>query len=226
MSDLFLFGVFPYLAAALAVGGGIYRARALRSTLTARSSQLLEGRLLYWGSVPWHYAIVAILLAHALATVFPSAWARLLGSPGRLYAIEVLGLALGVLSVLGIGMLLVRRLSLTATTGAMDWAVVLLLAVQAATGVYIAFALRWGSGWFLHSAAPWLASLARLQPRVDGVAALPLVVKFHAVNAFVLIALLPLTRLMHLVSFPISYLWRSPQVVIWQRAPGAKEVAK
>jgi nitrate reductase gamma subunit len=226
VSDLFLFGVFPYLAAALAVGGGIYRARALRNTFTARSSQLLEGRLLYWGSVPWHYAIVAILLAHVLATVLPGPWGRLLGSPGRLYAIEVLGLALGALSVLGIGMLLVRRLSLTATTSAAHWAVLLLLAVQAASGVYIAFALRWGSAWFLHGAAPWLASLARLQPRIDAVAALPLIVKVHAVNAFVLIALLPLTRLMHLVSLPISYLWRRPQVVIWQRAPGAREVGR
>jgi nitrate reductase gamma subunit len=224
VSDLFLFGVFPYLAAALAVGGGIYRARALRNTFTARSSQLLEGRLLYWGSVPWHYAIVSILLAHVMATVVPGPWGRLLGSPGRLYAIEVLGLALGILSVLGIGMLLVRRLSLAATTGAADWAVLLLLAVQAATGVYVAFALRWGSGWFLHSAAPWLASLARLQPRVDGVAALPLVVKVHAVNAFVLVALLPLTRLMHLVSFPVSYLWRSPQVVIWRQPDRWREI--
>ena len=61
MLDAFLFGVFPYLALALAVGGTLYRRRALRDTLGARSTQLLESRLLYWGSLPWHPAILVIL---------------------------------------------------------------------------------------------------------------------------------------------------------------------
>jgi len=67
---MFLFGVVPYLAVALAVGGTVYRYRALRSTVTARSSQLLEGRMLFWGSVPWHHAILVILVAHLVAAVF------------------------------------------------------------------------------------------------------------------------------------------------------------
>lgn len=220
MSDLFLFGVFPYLAVALAVGGVVYRRRALRSTVTARSSQLLEGRVLFWGSVPWHYAILLVLLAHLAAALFPRAWGRLLGSPARLYALEITGLALGALAVFGIVLLLVRRAALARTRGAMDLIVVGLLAIQAATGLYIAYALRWGSVWYLHTAAPWLATLARLAPEIDRMAVLPPVVKVHALNAFLLLALLPLSRLVHVTSVPISYLWRSPQLVVW-RAPRA-----
>jgi len=219
MSDVFLFAAFPYLAFALAVGGAVYRHRTMPQTVTARSSQLLEGKLLFWGSVPWHHAILAILAAHLGATLFPETWARLLGSPARLFVLEVTGLALGGLAVLGIVLLLVRRLGLPRSTTAMDWVVLLGLAVQAASGVYVAFALRWGSAWYLGTAAPWLASLVRLSPQIDRMAVLPFAVKLHAVNAFVLLALMPLSRLVHVTTIPVSYLWRPPQLVVWRRAP-------
>ena len=219
MSDVFLFAAFPYLAFALAVGGVFYRYRMMGQTVTARSSQLLEGRLLFWGSVPWHHAILAILLAHLLATLFPESWAVVLGSPVRLYVLEVTGMALGGLAVLGILLLLVRRAGLAHATTAMDWVVLLALALQAATGLYIAFSLRWGSDWYLQTASPWLASLARLSPQIDRMAVLPPVVKLHAVNAFVLLALMPLSRLVHATTIPLSYLWRPPQLVIWRRSP-------
>jgi nitrate reductase gamma subunit len=221
VSDLFLFAVFPYLAVALAVGGGIYRHRALRSTVTARSSQLLEGKALFWGSVPWHHAILAILLAHLAAALAPGPWAHLLGSPWRLYALEITGLALGALALLGIAVLLVRRARLPGATGPMDWVLLSLLALQAATGLYVAFALRWGSVWYLHAAAPWLASLARLSPEVDRMAVLPAVAQLHALNAFAVLALLPLSRLVHATVIPLQYLWRAPQRVVWRRAPAS-----
>ena len=219
MSNVFLFTVLPYLAVAVAVAGTIYRVARLRDTLTARSSQLLEARLQRFGAVPWHAAILLILLAHILAAFFPQAFAHVLGAPVRLYVLELLGLSLGMLALAGIVMLIVRRFAIANATSAMDWLVLASLALQAATGVYIAFVLRWGSGWFLYTGAPWLASLARLNPHIDEIAMLPLVVKLHFLNAFVLIALLPLSRLIHIITVPISYLWRSPQLVSWRPAP-------
>lgn len=221
MTDAFLFGVFPYLAVALAVLGGVQRYRTLRYTVTAHSSQLLEARLQYWGSVPWHNAIILVLLAHLAAIFFPGTVAALLGSSGRLVAVEVTGLALGLLALLGLLVLMVRRLRLGAVTVPLDWVVMLLLLLQVATGVLTAWTLRWGLAWFPFVASPWLASLVRLQPRVDLMASLPLLVKIHAVNAFVLIALLPFTRLVHIVTVPLGYLWRLPQLVIWRRSPTA-----
>jgi len=219
MSDLFLFGVLPYVAVALAVAGTAYRYRALRHTVTARSSQLIESRLLFWGSVAWHPAILAILIAHLGAALFPGAWGRLLGDPGRLVVLESTGLALGALALLGIVVLMARRLTLRTPTGWMDWVVLAALAVQAATGLWVAWGLRWGSTWYLHVAAPWLASLVRLSPQVAGMAVLPWVVQVHALNAFLLLALLPFSRLVHLTVLPVAYLWRPPQVVVWRRAP-------
>jgi nitrate reductase gamma subunit len=137
--------------------------------------------------------------------------------------LEITGLALGLLALLGIVLLVVRRAALARETAPMDWVVLGLLLAQAATGVWIAYALRWGSVWYLHTAAPWLASLARLSPRIDEVVVLPPIAKVHALGAFVLVALLPLSRLVHLTSFPLSYLWRPPQVVVWRRSPARRE---
>jgi nitrate reductase gamma subunit len=223
MTGAFLFGVLPYLAVVLAVAGTVFRFRRLGDTVTARSSQLLEGRWLFWGSVPWHHAILPILAAHLLATVAPGAWARLLGAPVRLYVLEVTGLGLGALTVLGIAVLLVRRLAVLRQARPLDVVVLASLALQAATGVWIAFSYRWGSGWYLFTARPWLASLASLDPRIAPMVVLPIAVQVHALNAFVLLALTPFTRLVHAVVFPVHYLWRRPQRVVWRRAPGRGE---
>ena len=75
-----------------------------------------------------------------------------------------------------------------------------------------------GLAWFVHVATPWLGSLVRLAPRVELMANLPWPVKVHALNALVLVALVPYTRLAHALVAPVEYLWRVPQVVIWRRA--------
>ncbi|MGZ6142572.1 MAG: respiratory nitrate reductase subunit gamma [Myxococcales bacterium] len=218
MSDFFLFAVVPYLAVALAVFGGAFRALRLSDTLTARSSQMLESRMQRFGAVPWHWAILAILLAHFVAILFPQTLGRLLADAATLYVAELIGLALGMLAAAGIALLVIRRASLANVTSPMDWALLVALLLQTASGVYIALTLRWGSAWFVHTASPWLASLARLDPQLDRITVLPAVVKLHFLNAFVLVALLPLSRLVHVITIPISYLWRPPQIVSWRRA--------
>ncbi len=91
------------------------------------------------------------------------------------------------------------------------------LLLQVATGVYIAVTLRWGSLWYLHTATPWLWSLVQLDPQVAYMAVMPAIVKVHAVNAFLLLVLLPFSRLIHIISVPLAYLGRSAQVVVWYR---------
>ena len=215
--DAFLFGVFPYVAAAVTAVGAFRRFGAMRYTVTTSSTQMLESRLQHWGSVSWHYAILLVLLAHLAAIFLPGAVASALSSPGRLVAIEVTGLALGLVALIGMVLLGVRRLSLRGDSTWLDWTVMLLLLLQAATGVFVAVTARWGLAWFTHTATPWLGSLARFAPRVDLMAIMPWPMKLHAVNAFVLVALVPYTRLAHIFVAPIEYLWRLPQVVIWRR---------
>jgi nitrate reductase gamma subunit len=220
MRDLILFGVFPYVAVALAVGAGLYRYFIDRYSWSSQSSQFLENRTLFWGSVPWHYAILIILLAHLVAFLFPTAWGALMGRPLRLYLLEVTGMALGVSTVIAVALLIVRRATnarVSAVTSVIDWVVLASLLLQVVTGVYIAFTLRWGSVWYLHTATPWLWSLVKLDPQVQYLAVLPGVVKVHAFNAFVLLALFPFSRLVHIVSVPLTYLTRPYQVVTWYR---------
>lgn len=223
MLDTLLFAVFPYVAAALAVGVGLYRYFSDRFSFSSRSSQFLENRALFWGSVPWHYGILIVLLAHLVAVLVPGLWASVLGEPLRLYVLEVTGLALGTLTVVGIGLLILRRLGdkrAAVITSTADWVLLACLFVQVVFGVYIALFYRWGSFWYLSNAVPWLWSLVRLDPQLAYIATLPWPVKLHFFNAFLLVALFPFTRLVHAVTAPVTYLWRPHQVVLWQKAPG------
>ncbi|HKL48513.1 MAG TPA: respiratory nitrate reductase subunit gamma [Desulfuromonadales bacterium] len=220
MTDQILFGIFPYVAVALAVAVGLYRYLFDRYSWSSQSSQFLESRTLYWGSVPWHYPILIVLLAHFLAFLFPSGWGELLGRPVRLYMLEVTGFALAACAFVGLLVLIFRRAGndrVASVTRGVDWLVLLVLLLQMATGLYIALTLRWGSMWYLDTAAPWLWSLVKFDPQVQYLAVLPLSVKIHAVNAFVLIALFPFSRLAHVISIPLGYLGRPLQVVVWFR---------
>ncbi len=221
MLDFVLFVAFPYIAIVLAVLVGIYRYFNDRFSYSSFSSQFLENRTLFWGSVPWHYGIVIILLAHLIALLVPGPWAALISAPARLYVLEVTGLALALMAIVGLALLIIRRLTnpraLAVTSGA-DWLLLLALLVQVVLGFWVAFFYRWGSDWYLHTAVPWLISLVALHPKTQYVTALPWVVKLHMLWGFLIIALFPFTRLVHLVTFPITYLWRPYQVVIWNRA--------
>jgi nitrate reductase gamma subunit len=228
MNDLFLFGVFPYVAVAVFVVGVAWRWRSDKANIGTRSSQFLESRLLFWASVPWHYAVLAILTAHLLAVLFPRAWGALLGETTRLAIAEMSGLALGLWAVVSCTILIVRRLSnarLRATTSPMDWAVLAGLLLLVGSGVVVAATLRWGSVWYLHTAVPWLRSLASLDPQTEYAALLPGVVKLHALTAFALLAISPFSKLVHVGAAPFQYLWRPPQVVRWNRARPTSKAA-
>ena len=219
----FFFIAFPYIALILAVGVGLYRYFSHRFTYSSVSSQLLENRQLFWGSVPWHYGITPILIAHVLPWLFPRAAAALLGDPTRLLVLELTGLALGLYCVFGIAVLIVRRLPndsrARAVTSPMDWILLLVLAFQVLSGVGIALFERWGSAWYLSTAVPWLWSLVRLAPDASTVTGLPVFIQSHLISGFVVILLFPFTRLVHVFAIPIEYLWRPYQVVIWNRNP-------
>jgi nitrate reductase gamma subunit len=222
------FIAFPYVAVVLAVGVGLYRFFARRFTYSSLSSELLENRKLYWGSVPWHYGIIPILLAHLFAWLFPGASAAILSNPVRLFAFEAAGLALGFYTILGLVLLIWRRLPnrsrARAVTSPMDWIILIVLAIQVISGVGIALFERWGSLWYLSTAAPWLWSLATLSPNPELVASLPALVQLHIICGFVFILLFPFSRLVHLIIFPIYYLWRPYQVVIWNHDPSTPQL--
>ena len=142
------------------------------------------------------------------------------GVPVRLYVLEVTGLALGLLVLVGLVFLLLRRGTderIRSVTTRMDLLLLLLLLLSIITGLGTAIFYRWGSGWYVQTATPYLRSLFTLSPAVGYMASMPLLVKIHAVNASVILAVFPFTRLVHMLSVPLAYLWRPYQIVLWGR---------
>ena len=161
MSDTILFAAFPYVAVVLAIWGGVHRYRHDRFSYSTLSSQLLENRSLFWGSVPWHYGIVIVLLAHLLGFLVPGMWASLTAAPVALYTIEIVGFAFGFAALVGLCVLFVRRLSyerIRAVTSPVDWVLLAVLLLQVALGVYVSLVYRWGADWYVDTAVPWLVS--------------------------------------------------------------------
>jgi nitrate reductase gamma subunit len=220
MLDTMLFIVFPYVAVVLAVVVSVYRYRNDRFSYSSFSSQFLENRTLFWGSVPWHFGILVILLAHLVALLLPGVWRTVISEPTRLYVLEVIGLALSLSALTALVILIIRRLANTrifSVTSTMDWVLLAMLLAQMVLGFWVALFFRWGSDWYLHTAVPWLISLVQLSPDAQFVTSLPWVIKLHMLGGFMLIAIFPFTRLVHMVAFPITYLWRPYQVVVWNK---------
>jgi nitrate reductase gamma subunit len=218
--NLLLFVVFPYVAIVLAIVGTVYRVVRRPFTVSSLSSQLLEGRKLFWGSVPFHWGVVLILSAHLVALILPAGievWNRV---PIRLYVLEITGLALALWALFGLGVLIYRRVSVAkirAVTTPMDLVVLGLLLLQVITGILIATVYRFGSYWGTGVFVPYVQSLITLRPRPELIAPMPFILQFHASLFFVFLVVFPFSRLVHIITFPLRYLTRPFQLVKWLR---------
>lgn len=222
MSDQILFGIFPYLAIALAVVVSIVRYRFQKFKFSSLSSQFLETKDLFWGSVPWHYGILGVLLGHFIGFLFPAKLLAFNSVPVRLVILEVTGLALALLAFVGLALLVYRRLTnkrIQVVSGPSDYLVLFFLMIQVITGIGIAVAYRWGSSWYAASMVPYLRSIFVLQPNLGFVSSMPWLVKIHIVNAFIIVLLIPFTRFVHFLVVPIQYIRRPWQIVRWNWSP-------
>lgn len=218
MLDLFLFAALPYVAVFVLFAGSIWRYRTNKFSYSALSSQFLEGRQLLWGSVPWHVGILLILAGHVLGLCFPGVWGAIVANRTALLIVEGIGLFATVLCIVGLVAFAVRRATsarLQLVSTPMDFAVLGLLLVQVLLGLWVALAHRWGAAWAPSALSPYLWSLVTLQPNLDYVAGMPGLVKLHIAGAWLLLLLIPFSRLVHVFSIPFEYLWRPPQKVVW-----------
>jgi nitrate reductase gamma subunit len=218
MIDLFLLIGLPYLAIVVAVVGTVWRLRRDPYSVTTRSSQFLEDKQLLWGSGPWHIGIGIVLVGHIVAGFFPKVWGAILTVPGALIAIETIGVAASLLAIVGLTLLIVRRIvsaRVQAVTTVADLAVTGLLLAQVVLGLMTALHYRYGAAWSVGTVVPYFWGLVMLRPDIGYVADFPMLFKLHLVGAWLIIALLPFTRLIHLLSVPVGYILRAPQLVIW-----------
>ncbi len=218
--DQILFGVFPYVALFTFFFVTIQRYRVQKFTFSSLSSQFLENKTHFWGMVPFHYGLIAVLTGHTVMMLFPKLVLNWNSVPVRLYVLEATMFAFAALSFIGVIALIRRRLKhskVRMVTSKADWVLLFFLVLQIVIGLYMALFNRWGSSWFPGAMTPYLWSLAEFSPNVSYISALPLMVKLHVINAFVLIGIFPFTRLVHVLVVPNHFLFRRHQVVRWYK---------
>ncbi len=216
--DQFLFVALPYLAFAVFFIFTIQRYRQQTFTYSSLSSQLLENKQHFWGMVPFHYGILAVIVGHVVAFCVPRAVLAWNGRPLRLYILELSALICAMLALVGLVSAIGRRLTnskVRVVTTVPDWVLLGMLTFQIFSGIHIAVFTGWGSSWFAAAATPYLRSLLTFSPEISYLTEMPWMVRLHIVNAFLLIAFFPFTRLVHILVVPNMYLWRRTQVVRW-----------
>lgn len=216
--DQFLFTALPYVCLFTFFLMTIYRYRVRSFSYSSLSSQFLENKHHFWAVVPFHYGILTVTVGHFLAFLLPNTLLAWNSRPLRLYVLEVSALAFALLTLIGLIGVLVRRSTngkVRYVTAKSDWVLFTMLLLQVVSGIGVALLHPWGSSWFASNLSPYLWSIFKLSPEIGYVTALPHMVKFHIVLAFLTIGFFPFTRLVHVLVIPNPYLWRKPQVVRW-----------
>lgn len=218
MSSLFLFVGMPYAAMLIFLVGTVQRYRSRGFKVSSLSSQFLEGRALFWGSLPFHVGILVVFFGHLSAFLLPRTTLLWNSNPARLILLEVTAFTFGLSVLVGLAGLMVRRLinrRVRMVTSKMDIALELLLLAQVVLGLWIAIGYRWGASWFAADLSPYLMSLFTLDPNIAAISAMPLVIRLHVIGAWLLIGIFPFTRAVHVVVAPLHYLARPYQRVMW-----------
>ncbi|MET9967240.1 respiratory nitrate reductase subunit gamma [Streptomyces sp. NPDC006356] len=219
-----LWGVLPYVTFALLVAGLFWRHRYDRFGWTTRSSQVYESRLLNIASPAFHYGILFVLVGHVIGLFIPESWTDAVGVSEHTYHLFSLygGTAAGLVTVGGIALLVYRRRTrapVFRATTANDKVMYLVLVAAIVMGMVAKLAHASGDGYdYRQSIAPWARSLFTLTPDTDLMAGVPVLYQVHALIGMALIALVPYTRLVHMFSAPVQYLFR-PYVVYRSRDP-------
>ncbi|MBK8711154.1 MAG: respiratory nitrate reductase subunit gamma [Niastella sp.] len=217
LNNFFLIAL-PYVALAVFLIGSIYRYTYKGFQFSSLSSQFLEGRKLFYGSVPFHWGILFIFTGHLVAFLIPRGILAWNSQPLRLMILEISAFIFGISMLVGLINLLIRRYTtprLRFVTNKMDFVIYMLLILQTITGLWIAYNFRWGSSWFSTLLVPYLHSIFKLQPDISAVSLLPWTVKLHIIGAFTIIGIVPFSRLIHFLVPPINYIWRPYQQVRW-----------
>ncbi|MDQ7774736.1 MAG: respiratory nitrate reductase subunit gamma [Paracoccus aminovorans] len=210
-----LFGIFPYIAITIMVLGAIVRYETEPFTWKSSSSQLLRRKQFVIGSVLFHVGVLMILGGHFVGLLTPIViWDTLGVSHGakQIFAMAMGGLA-GSMALVGGLILLHRRLMdprIRANSTIADTGILILLMAQLTLGLGTIFVsaqhldghemvklMQWAQGIVYFGADP--------AAHLEGVA---LIFKLHILLGLTIFLLFPFTRLVHMLSAPVRYLWR------------------
>lgn len=221
-----LWVVVPYVCLTAFVVGHFWRYHYDKFGWTTRSTQLYESRLLRWGSPLFHFGMLGVIAGHVVGLLVPESWTAAVGVSDTLYHRVAVGggLIAGAATVAGLVILVYRRRMVgpvfSATTP-LDKAMYAVLAAVIGFGMWntvagSAFKLGGQDYDYREGVSVWFRQFWALHPDPDLMAAAPLGFQLHLLAAFVLFAIWPFTRLVHVFSAPLGYLTR-PYVVYRSR---------
>ncbi len=217
--DQFAFQVYPYIALAVFFIGSWARFDRSMYTWRTGSSQLLSTRGMRLGSNLFHIGVLAILAGHVVGLLTPHwVYEPFLSVPHKQLLAMVVGGVFGVVCLVGIVILLARRLfnprvRATGTLG--DTMILVVLLIQLLLGLgSIVVSTRHMDGGVMVALAEWAQHIVTFRGgAADYVAGVHWLYKAHIFLGMTLFLLTPFSRLVHVWSIPVSYLWRPYQVV-------------
>jgi nitrate reductase gamma subunit len=217
-----VFTVFPYLCLTIFVLGHSYRYLTDRYNWNARSSEFLEKKALFYGSVLFHWGIVLTFLGHAGGLLVPQRVFDLAGIDSRVHLAIAYwsGLGVGVAALSGSLLLFWRRLThrrVRAAGTVNDLVTLGGLVVVIGLGL---FNVVFGHFDVLYSVAPWIRGIVTFTPEPQLMREVPLSYKLHVLGALALLAFSPFSRLVHIWSAPLFYFVRR-RIVYRRRSAGA-----
>lgn len=214
LAEQFLWIIYPYVVLTIFVLGLLLRYNYSQRAWSSKSSQLLEKKLLKWGALLFHGGIIFALFGHIGGLIVPLSFYRLVGVPDEQYHLmaTVMGGLSGVAASAGIAILLYRRFKvkrIRVTSSTSDRISIVLLAIVIALGMIATFSPKPEGFEYRATIGPWLRGILTFRPDAYLMTQVPITFKIHVLGAFTFFALVPFTRMVHIISQPIMYLRRS-----------------
>ena len=219
----FLFGIYPYLAIVIMIGVSIARYDRDQYTWKASSSQLLRSKGMRWGSNLFHVGIILLFFGHLVGLLTPEPVYHLVMTAGakQLMAM-VAGGIFGSICFVGLSMLLYRRLfdkRIRATSSFSDIALLFILYVQLILGlITIPYSAQHLDGSSMIALANWAQHIVTFRTgAADFIINEAWVFKAHLALGLTIFLVFPFTRLVHMLSAPIKYLFRTGYQIVRRR---------
>lgn len=212
-----LYVILPYVALSIGIGGLIWRRKTDEFGWTARSTELLEGKVLRFASIVFHLGVLAAIGGHVMGILIPQSFTDAVGLSDHYYHLIAVfgGVSAGLAVIVGFVALMYRRIKfprVRVTTTRMDVAVFILLGIGIVTGM-LATVLNIGDAVnYRESVAPYFRQIFILDPDPSLMTGggVMLIFQIHVIAVWFLYALWPFSRLIHAFTFPINYPRRSP----------------
>lgn len=219
-----LFGIYPYIALVVLAVGSVIRFDREPYGWRSGSSQLLRRKQLIAGSVLFHAGVLVIFVGHVGGLLTPIALFDALGVPHgakQILAIIAGGVA-GALALTGATLLLHRRLfdpRIRKTSSFSDIMILVLLWMQLILGLStIPISMNHLDGGEMVKFMTWAQGIFTFQADASAyVADADIVFRLHLFLGLTILFLFPFTRLVHMLSAPVRYIWRPGYQIVRSR---------